>query len=585
MMFEHVVFKTSETDNSPIDLYADHGLVLGACQFPAPDLKGTFLSAPAIQGELDLSESLTGGPVYNSRSVHMEFTGHYYKNGIASREACREKYIAIRNALHGKRLLCYCPRWGTGYIEGRVKVHSEEVVAANGLKIQIDMEHCNPFILTGSTTVTVDPSEYPITYGSWKPIETNVPQGFEDFGSIQVRYYTGQGQSGASPYSTKMGLYAAKTQNLFDFNSTHFYTFTQDMRNPSSPGNWVNNKTSQKTDEQSVWYSSTAKTWNHCFILTAGTPNEKEAGFNEVFPFTCYRPYVNGQSGYVNYDVWLTCFVKGEITDLDNSTKSIRVKLGDVDLDHDPTKPDDWSTGHTLSGPAYIPSSTGEFSTALKIHLTRTSQWDGETAYVFTDGWGVVQVETKGITAKDLSFQLMLSYSEPQSWVESDVTTSWVQLPSRFQHTASVTDVVTLDPTSVTVLRNTKNGSRPDIADPISPAVIFEQSEMATWDVSGALYLWAAMTRVAEPVAWGDYYEIRSGVYPSQTVTLQKGAMRTVPVVSCGSDTVMVIDDIKLLIPAGTTAPLPIIIGDVDEIEVLILGDQPMTITYENGTL
>ena len=545
------------------NLYTEYGLILGKCTFPAPDLKKVTVTGPGIQGGLDMSRSLTGNPVYEWREVHMEFTAHY-----SSRAECRRKYISLRNMIHGQRLQVWCPRWETsanvGYIEGNIAVEDEEVVGWNGLKLNINMTECDPFIRTGTQTQTIYPEGSTLTWGEWGPYETNVPEGFEDSGVIQFRYYPG---SAASNYSTRCGIFAARTKNLLDIDSVYFFTFTK--RAEQDDTKWQTQKYSQ-VENQSVWYTGSGvnKAWDHEFILTTEA-NTGNTAFNTAFPFTCNAPDAT--------DFWVTCWATGTITEY-TSSKKIEMYIGSGNMpEGNPKAGGGWrkASESSLKDTMFIPDGNGPFSAVLKIHVLSN----------YSDGINFIRVDTTGITSEDIGFRFMVSYDEPDDWVEADVSMSEVPLPLRMRHTVTNTDTTTLAPTSITVSRMTKDG--PNIAFPVNISSPIEETVWApaTWDVYGATAVWVAMCKHTNMYPWGENYEMRTGTYSMQRVDVEIGAMPTIPVVSCGSDTIIIANGTKLIIPAGTREPLPILLNSVDHLDVLILGDQPMTITYENGYL
>lgn len=63
-----------------------------------PEVYTNYVDLPAVHGKLDLSEYLTGGPVYKNRSGSLEF---YAVNGYGH---WAERYNQICNFLHGKKM-------------------------------------------------------------------------------------------------------------------------------------------------------------------------------------------------------------------------------------------------------------------------------------------------------------------------------------------------------------------------------------------------------------------------------------------------------------------------------------------------
>ena len=85
--------------------------------FNPPSTKTHYLDIPGGNGKIDLSESLTGYPVYDNRTGSNEF---YVANGYVSWE---KLYSEIMNYLHGRTMKAYLEDDPYFYYEGRFEVN------------------------------------------------------------------------------------------------------------------------------------------------------------------------------------------------------------------------------------------------------------------------------------------------------------------------------------------------------------------------------------------------------------------------------------------------------------------------------
>lgn len=98
-------------------LYKDWGLIqLHAPVITAPEIEKNYINVPAMDGFLDLSESLVGRPVFKSREFKAEYVC------ISKREEWSNIISNIMTALHGKELEIYIDDDFTNYYSGRVIV-------------------------------------------------------------------------------------------------------------------------------------------------------------------------------------------------------------------------------------------------------------------------------------------------------------------------------------------------------------------------------------------------------------------------------------------------------------------------------
>lgn len=104
-----------------------------------PEVYTNYVDLPAVHGKLDLSEYLTGGPVYKNRSGSLEF---YAANGY---HFWAETYNEICNLLHGKRMFMVLEDEPEYFYEGRFRVQKwNSDGKTNWSTVVIDYE-LNPF--------------------------------------------------------------------------------------------------------------------------------------------------------------------------------------------------------------------------------------------------------------------------------------------------------------------------------------------------------------------------------------------------------------------------------------------------------
>lgn len=92
--------------------------------FNPPTVKTKTLEIPGGNGVIDLSEALTGYPLYDNRTGSMEFivVNDFYEPVKTHRE-WHEVYSDIMNYLHGQRLSAYLEDDEEYYYEGRFAVN------------------------------------------------------------------------------------------------------------------------------------------------------------------------------------------------------------------------------------------------------------------------------------------------------------------------------------------------------------------------------------------------------------------------------------------------------------------------------
>lgn len=82
-----------------------------------PETKETYVEIPGMDGELDLTEVLTGAPSYRSRDAQFTFT-------LVDRSRWDYIYSRLMNEIHGRRMRIVIDEDSRFYYTGRVKVNS-----------------------------------------------------------------------------------------------------------------------------------------------------------------------------------------------------------------------------------------------------------------------------------------------------------------------------------------------------------------------------------------------------------------------------------------------------------------------------
>lgn len=151
--------------------------------FLPPDTKTKFVDIPGADGHLDLTEALTGEPLYETRTGSITF---YVMNGYW---AWNEAYSTIMNYLHGQKMQAYLEDDPGFYYEGRFyinewsseKDYSKIVIDYNVSPYKIDMYSSkdkwlwDPFnfntgIVRDYSNVRIEGTHEIIMYGSRKTI-------------------------------------------------------------------------------------------------------------------------------------------------------------------------------------------------------------------------------------------------------------------------------------------------------------------------------------------------------------------------------------------------------------------------------
>ena len=82
-----------------------------------PEVRETYIDIAGRDGELDLTETLTGNPSYGNRDAKFEFT-------IINRESWDYIYSRLMNEIHGRKMYVVLEDDSNYYYTGRLKVNS-----------------------------------------------------------------------------------------------------------------------------------------------------------------------------------------------------------------------------------------------------------------------------------------------------------------------------------------------------------------------------------------------------------------------------------------------------------------------------
>ena len=97
------------------DMYTDFGMILTDLSLEMPEVKTKYQELPLENGSIDLSEVVTGRPVYGLRTLKLTF-----KRRGASASEWLSVCSQIASAVHGKRLPITLPDDPDHYYLGRI---------------------------------------------------------------------------------------------------------------------------------------------------------------------------------------------------------------------------------------------------------------------------------------------------------------------------------------------------------------------------------------------------------------------------------------------------------------------------------
>lgn len=172
----------------------DWRLTLTAKDVSAPEPKTHYVSIDGMHGSLDLSEALTGSPLYNDRTV----TASFWSSEGTFQER-RDLLKTITSSLHGKKVQIVEPDDPDHYFLGRIQikgVEQDQVHIAFGIEAvcepwryafveterRVDVEGNMDIVInntgvkvltpvltvTGTVNVTFNGSTTELTDGTWK---------------------------------------------------------------------------------------------------------------------------------------------------------------------------------------------------------------------------------------------------------------------------------------------------------------------------------------------------------------------------------------------------------------------------------
>ena len=126
--------------------YDDFGLKMLSFYVSFPKVYEEKINVPGRNGPLDISEALTGEPIYQDRKLSSKYD--LYGPNLALRD---EKISEISNYIHGKYLRIVHDKYPEFYYEGRITIDSKQ---KNALFHEVTIEaDIKPFKLRRNKTV------------------------------------------------------------------------------------------------------------------------------------------------------------------------------------------------------------------------------------------------------------------------------------------------------------------------------------------------------------------------------------------------------------------------------------------------
>ena len=143
----------------------DWDLVMNEKTIGTPAVKERTIELADRDGILDFTESLTGVPAYETRTLSFSF------EYLDSLDGWADIITDIRNFLHGKRLKIFEPDDPNYYYVGRVTVEDPSGGLVKALSVTVKADTWK-YPITGETTVTeaVTASKEIILINSWRPV-------------------------------------------------------------------------------------------------------------------------------------------------------------------------------------------------------------------------------------------------------------------------------------------------------------------------------------------------------------------------------------------------------------------------------
>ena len=118
-------------DKNSWDEWALAPVHAGKIEFATPTLKYESVELPGSDGVLDLTEVLTGYPLFNPRIGSVRF--RFYNNGVSA----RSRFDRLKNYLHGRWMRAVIEDQPEYYYEGRFTVGDFEPLQGNWGDVEI----------------------------------------------------------------------------------------------------------------------------------------------------------------------------------------------------------------------------------------------------------------------------------------------------------------------------------------------------------------------------------------------------------------------------------------------------------------
>lgn len=548
-MFEEVVLGTHR-------LYAEYGLVLGKCEYPAPEERYVGVEVPAASGELDMTEALTGHIPYESRKVTMEFSAPKWSRALA-----RTKYHEIVDTFQGRRLPCVCQRWGGGAITGRVHIKDVEIVR-HVLTFTIELEHCDSYIVDETQEVALSPVESTTVRGTDADRLDNPGPGL-----VRLRCeYERHPYNNITQYAkNNVCTVAAYTDNLFDMTYYWFDEWASPDGKRFKPG------TVCSMSGQSISMDALGKSWLQRLSLHLCRKNGVTNRIKPAFPFP---PSASG--------MYLTVWLSGLVTAVDSSHGgNLWVRCGSSDRGYDTSKTPEGVLQNAFGLTAGTTYDNEPFTLAITPGTHRTDNF--------------VQIDLGWVDMVNAGIRVSLTTEPPTSWEEADIAFATALMPKPFQ--LSVKSKTTSSGTEYTyqgdVLhafrdrtlldKYTRSAAYPYYAEPASA----QQLKAASmWFAREAPKHLRVCPREEDGCPASNYMSISAEAKEITEVEVQFGSMGATPKITSASDVLVSIADSPWqLIRAGSNVPYPDVIYGTQTLRYVVLGDSAATLTFDRGRI